>query len=227
MLGMLVVLVIYFLLQLIVQGVLGANLSLFKEAPLAEVAKTLFGKPGVAIITAGTAISMFGGMSGAVMTNPRVLFAGARDSIMPRFLGRVHPKYTTPYLAILIYTGLGFLFAIGGSFRQLIVLTTASVLVIYIGVMLATIRLRNKKFNNSEKTFRAPGGIIVPILAICGIVWLLSNLQPRELAAVMIFIGVFVLVYFIMKAVKKKQFVRKVRSYNSSNVLTGSFPKRS
>ena len=69
---------------------------------------------------------------------------------------------------------------------------------IYIGVMLATIKLRNKKFNETEKSFRAPGGIVVPVLAICGIVWLLSNLQKRELAAVAIFIAVFLLIYFIL-----------------------------
>jgi len=211
--GLSFVLLLYISIQLIVQGVLGENLPSFKNAPLTEVSERLFGYIGITLITIGAAVSMLGSLSGEILAIPRLLFAGARDGILPAFLGKVHPKYITPHFAIIVYATLGYLFAVFGAFKQLIILTSASTLLIYLGVVLATIRLRYRKKVVEGKTFTIPGGIIIPVLATAIIVWILSNLSKEEMIGISIALLIVSLVYVLVKWYKNKQ-IRQLAPVN-------------
>lgn len=203
-LGVSGVLILYIAIQLVTQGVLGANITTHKDAPLAAVADIAFGKWGAIIIIAATALSMLGALGGEILSIPRILFAGARDGLMPRPLAKVHPRFFTPHIAIAFYAALGFLLAVSGGFKQLATIASAAVLIIYLGVVLASIKLRKKDTASTEKTFRIPGGAVVPLLAACGIIWLLSNLTRQELTGIVVFILLFSLAYLIMIQVKKR-----------------------
>jgi basic amino acid/polyamine antiporter, APA family len=202
--GLSFVLILYIGIQLVTQGILGDRLLAFKEAPLAAVSKILFGNFGSVLIVAGTAIAILGSLSGQILAIPRVLFAGARDGILPKALSKVHPQFFTPHVAIVVYAALGFLFAVFGGFKQLIVLSSAATILIYLGVVLATIKLRFKK-TAAEKTFTIPGGITVPLIATAIIIWLLSNLSQAEIIGISIFIAVLVFIFLIMKMIKRNK----------------------
>jgi basic amino acid/polyamine antiporter, APA family len=202
--GILSVLILYISIQLVAQGVLGESITAHKDAPLAAVAGIIFGKAGIVLIIFATAISMLGNLGGEILSIPRIIFAGARDGLMPNVFGKVHPRFFTPHIAVLFYAALGFLFAISGGFKQLAVISSASTLIIYLGVVLSTLKLRKTDLAVSEKTFRVPGGIIIPILAACAIVWLLSSLTRPEFTGIAIFIFVFTAIYFVTKMLKKK-----------------------
>ena len=200
--GLSFVLLLYISIQLVTQGILGTQMSSFKDAPLAEVSKRLFAYAGIAIITIGAAVSMFGSIGAAVLAIPRVIFAGAREGIFPKFLGSVHPKFVTPHTAILVYVTIDYFFAVFGSLKQLVILSTASILLIYLGVVLSTIKFRYKRIASAEKTFKIPGGITVPILATIAITWLISSLSQQELVGMIIALAVLSLIYFFMKLYK-------------------------
>ncbi|MEO6550072.1 MAG: amino acid permease [Ferruginibacter sp.] len=202
--GISCVLIIYLSIQLVTQGVLGATIEANKDAPLAGVAGVVFGKSGIILITVATAISMLGALGGEILSMPRILFAGARDGLMPKLLSKIHPRFSTPYIAVLFYASLGLLFAIFGAFKQLAIIASASSLIIYLWAVIATLKLRKNNSSISEKTFKVPGGFIIPILAISVIVWLLSNLSGQELLGMVIFIFAFSLIYFLTKALNKK-----------------------
>ncbi|MEP7170850.1 MAG: amino acid permease, partial [Bacteroidota bacterium] len=205
LLGISSVLILYISIQLVTQGVLGETISAHKDSPLGAVAGIIFGKTGITLMIVATAISMFGGLGGEILAIPRVLYAGARNGIMPKVLGRVHPRFFTPYIAVAFYAALGFLFAVSGGFKQLATISSAATLLIYLGVVLSTIKLRKTKSGTSEKTFRVPGGIIIPLLAICVILWLLSHLTKPEFTGIAIFIFVLSLIYLSVKLLKKKE----------------------
>jgi len=198
------VLILYIAIQLVTQGVLGNTLQDHKDAPLSAVAGIVFGPAGITLMIVGTVISMLGVLGGDILAIPRVLYAGARDGLLPRALGKVHPRFSTPYISVISYSGLAFLLSVTGGFQQLAILSGAATLVIYLGVVLATIQLRRKKDTTVEKTFRAPGGIVVPLLAIGVIVWLLTSLTKVQFLSFAIFIAVLCLVYYFMQQVKKK-----------------------
>ncbi len=203
--GISCVLILYVSIQLVTQGVLGASITAHKDAPLAAVAGIIFGRAGMTLIIITTAISMLGVLGSEILCIPRILFAGARDGLMPKPLAKIHPRFFTPHVAITIYASLGVLFSISGGFKRLAIISSASSLLIYLGIVLATLKLRKTATSTSEKTFRVPGGVIIPVLAVCVIVWLLSNLASEELTGIGIFIAVFSLIYLAIKLLKKKE----------------------
>lgn len=202
LLGAAIVFIFYVLIQIVAQGVLGNQIGQFKDAPLAAVANSIVGSIGATILLVATIISCFGNTSGDVMATPRLLFAGANDGLFPRFMGKVHPKYATPYLAVIIYASLIFIFAVSGGFRELAILASAALLVIYLGVVLAMLKMRNRKVQGDEDSFKVPGGFIVPFIAIAAIIWLLVSLSKKEMIATAIFVAVICGIYFLMQLFK-------------------------
>jgi len=203
LLGGMIVLIVYILLQTVTQGVLGNEMAAFKDAPLAAVAEKIVGPAGATILLVTAAISCIGSVSADVLATPRVLFACANDGMFPKFLGKVHPTFATPYLAVITYGSLIFIFSVSGGFKQLAILASAAILLVYLSVILSTIKLRLQKQEATEKTFKAPGGLIVPFTGIAAIIWLLTSLKKWEIFSTLIFIAVICLIYVIMKWMKK------------------------
>lgn len=199
------VIVLYLLLQVVTQGVLGMQIELVKDAPLAAVSESIIGSIGGTILLIAAAISCYGAVSSDVLNTPRVLFAGANDGLFPKFLGKIHPKFATPYWSIICFAGLIFLFSISGGFKQLAILATASILLVYLFVVLATIKLRMRKQDVSKKTFKVPGGLLIPCIGIASIIWLLTSLSKWEIVSTFIFIAVLAVIYFVMKLMEKKR----------------------
>ena len=88
------------------------------------------------------------------------------------------------------------------------ILASAAILLIYLAVILSTVKLRMKKRETTEKTFKAPGGLIIPFIGIISIIWLLSNLDTREIFSTVIFITAVCILYFI----KCKMQLKKIPS---------------
>lgn len=197
LLAILIVFFIYIAIQLVSQGVLGNELALHKEAPLAAVAEKLFGSYGMVLLVAATALSCFVLIAGDILVTSRLPYAAARDRLLPGYLAKLHPKYFTPYRSIIFYAAIGFIMSVSGGFRQLAILSSASLLLIYVGVIAASIKLRKV---DPENSFSIPGGITVPIIALLATGWFLSHLALNEIISVVIFIGFFAGVYFIMKS---------------------------
>lgn len=197
------VILLYVSIQLVAQGILGASLSTYKEAPLAEVAKQIWGPFGVTLILAGAAISMFGFLSGDVLNMPRVIYSAARDKvILPLSLAKIHRKYATPHYSIIMYAVVGCFFSITGEFKQLAILSSASVLLIYFGVALTFIKLRITGKAEAD-TFRVWGGYTVPGISILIILWVLSKLTTNEIVGIVSFIAILSAIYMFMKLLKK------------------------
>lgn len=198
------VVVVYVLIQTVSQGVLGDALPNFKAAPLAETAKVVFGHSGYMLLIIGAVISMFGYMSGTILNSPRVVYALARDKVIPiKALSKIHKSFATPYISIIIYATIGFILAVSGSFEQLAIVASSSMLLLYLGVALSVIKLRNSQ--TYAGGFKIPGGWTVPILSIAIILYFLSSLSAHEMIGTLIFIGILTLIFGIIKFLKKKK----------------------
>lgn len=198
-LSMAIVLVLFILIQVSVQGILGDEIVLYKNAPLAETAQRMIGPLGATMVIFGAVFAMFGNLSGLVLNMPRLIFAAALDkTIAPVSLARLHPKFKTPYVSVIVYASLGCTFSILGEFRQLALLSSASFLLIYLGVVLSVIkhRLINKR---DPEAYNIPGGLIIPILSVLAILWFLSNLSLSEIWGMLIFLGFFTLLYILIQ----------------------------
>ena len=204
--GLAVVLLLYVSLQVVTQGTLGNTLTTHKDAPLAALANIVMGKTGMIFIVIVTAISILGSLNGEILCVPRILFAAARNNMMPAVFAKVHPRFATPHISIAVYALVGFIMAVSGGFKQLAVFASASLLLIYLGAALATIRLRKTQSKEiTQQGFRMPGGAVIPLLAVGAVIWLLSNSSKPEVIGLSIFIGVFSMIYILILLVRKRK----------------------
>ena len=193
----------YVALQVVAQGTLGPELANNTAAPLAAAATVVFGSWGAQLLLLGMIISIFGNLSGDVLNTPRVIFASARDGLLPGVLGKVHPKHHTPHVAILFYAAAGGAIALTGTFKQLAVVASGSLLLIYLGVSLAVIALRRRMGPPSAEQFRIPGGPIVPVLSSAVILWLLSQMTASEAIGVGALLTITVVIYLARHAFRQ------------------------
>jgi len=190
-------LVLYVGLQSVAQGVLGPELANSTEAPLVAVATDVFGDWGGKMLIAGAVISIYGALSGDMLGGPRVIFASSLDKNLPSFLGRVHPKYKTPHVAIIFFAVVIGVFALSGTFKYLAIVATGSLLLIDLGVSLAVLRLRQRDGPPKDGQFRLPFGPVIPLLSCVVVGWLLLQMPFKEAGSVAALVGVCVVIYAI------------------------------
>ncbi|MBD0824045.1 APC family permease [Aestuariibaculum marinum] len=199
------VLVVYVLLQTVGQGILGNDFQNYEAAPLAETAKIVLGSFGFLLLTVGAVISMFGNMTGSILNSPRIVYALSRDNVIPiKFLSKIHKSYTTPYTAILVYVAISFTLTVFGSFKQSVIIATSSMLLLYLGVALSVIKLRQTKTTKAQE-FKIPGGLTVPILSILIIFYFLSNLASFEIIGTILIIISLSIIYVVIKFFQNKK----------------------
>jgi basic amino acid/polyamine antiporter, APA family len=132
-----------------------------------------------------------------------VLFGAAHDRVIPvKILARVHLRFSTPYMAIIVYASLGLVLAVFGGFRQLAVISGASVLLVYLGVALAVLRLR-KTHLSTVKAFKVPGGALIPLASVAIIFWFLTNLEKQETIGLVGFVLLLSFLYLFMRRLRK------------------------
>jgi len=208
---------LYIGIQVVSQGVLGPALATDTTAPVAAAAGQALGRWGRTLVLVGASISTFGYITGDILATPRVLFAFARDGLVPPFIGAVNRRYHAPYVSIIIYGALCCAFALTGSFRPLEILGSVASLVIYFACALATLELRRRDYRSDGPPFRIPGGPTVPILAIIVVLWLLSNAGRREILAMASVLIVASLLFWLRK------WRLAVRQSTRSTILPGEW----
>jgi amino acid transporter len=113
-----------------------------------------------------------------------MLFAFAKDGLLPSRLAAVHPRYRTPHVAIATHAALACAFALTGTFRALAVLSVVPTLLVFLGCCLATLVLRHRNVRADAAPFRAPGGPVVPLITTGFILWLLASAGRAEVLVV-------------------------------------------
>ncbi len=200
----------YIAIQTVVQGVLGSQLLPEMVSPLAMAGQVILGPPGFTFILLGTAISMFGNISGQTLNTPRSLFAVSRDGVLPiKALQNINKRYATPHISILAFSTLSLLFAVFGGFRILAVFTVAGALLVYATVSLAVLKFR-KIPEMKNKGFTIPGGFVVPMLSVAICLSFLYNLKAKEMISVAVFLVLATVLFWGLRWIKKEK--KKVTS---------------
>ena len=197
LLGLGGILLLYVGLQTVAQGVLGPELANDTEAPLVAVATAVFGDWGGKMLIAGVVISIYSNLSGDLLGGPRIVFASSLDNNLPRFLGKVHPKYKTPHIAIIFFAVVIGVFALSGTFKYLAVVATGSLLLVDLGVILAVLRLRQRDGLPKDGEFRLPFGPVIPLLSCAIVGWLLLQVPLNEAATIVTLVGACAVIYAI------------------------------
>jgi APA family basic amino acid/polyamine antiporter len=193
MLAMASVLLLYISLQIVAQGLLGPSLSM-SLAPLADAVGTIHPLLRQFVLIAAI-LSMLFWVGSNLLGGPRILFAFARGGLLPRSLGKLHPKSHVPHRAIILHGACAFALAISGTFEQLATLSALANAFLYAVACAAAWRLHRRGISvEGSVSFRA-----LPAAALLGMAamgWLILQAGPTEIATALAGIAATYIIYF-------------------------------
>jgi APA family basic amino acid/polyamine antiporter len=119
-LGTLSVVAIYLLVNVAYLRTLGLEGLAGTGTPAAETAGRWMGAAGERFVSAAIAISTFGFLNLSVLAPARVYYAMAADGAFPPSLARLHPRFGTPDVAIILQAVWAIALAVTGGYEQLL-----------------------------------------------------------------------------------------------------------
>jgi basic amino acid/polyamine antiporter, APA family len=149
---------IYFLIQLAYVSVMPAGAA--PAAPLAAFAEALIGPAGALLLAAAALASVAGNIGSALTSTPRVTFALAGQGSLPRWFGRVSPRFATPANSVLFMGLVVAVLAVTGSFVWLAIVSTLARLIVYAASIAA--------LPKAERPSPAMWAMAAAGLAVCG-----------------------------------------------------------
>jgi basic amino acid/polyamine antiporter, APA family len=186
-------------------------LTIVKEQPTTPIAalviERLLGPAAGASVALVVMLSTLGSSHASVMTGARVSYAQARDGLMFKFIGHVHPKYHTPDAALfsqvlLAIVAVWFL----GSFQKLAEGFVFTMWIFYAmaGLTIFVMRVRKPEMT---RAFRCPGYPVVPavfVLCALGMTAMSIASDPKGTAMWLGVLAIGVPVYYGWRAIVRR-----------------------
>jgi len=141
-----------------------------KEAIARTVMTAITGPAGGVLIMLAIMTSIFGALNGNVLAKPRVAYAMARDGLTFAFLGKTHPRWSTPWAAVLIQSVIAIVMVL--ALRDYDALITYFVVVEWAALLFAVgaVFVLRRKMPDAPRPFRLPAYPWVPLLFLVGTV---------------------------------------------------------
>jgi APA family basic amino acid/polyamine antiporter len=173
----------------------------------ADVMQALFGRAGVVLVSLFVMISSFSSVNGSMLAAPRVFFAMASDGLFFKALARIHPRFETPHVAILLAALLGMALVMSRSFEALTNTFVLAIWPFYALSVGAIFRLRRRRPDLNVRG--VAGHPIVPAVFIAAVVWFVLNAlvtDPIPTATTFVLILAGLPVYFVFFASNRAGF---------------------
>ena len=77
------------------------SLNGLSALPTFNAAKLLLGNLGLVLLGVALVCAVLSGIIGFYMATSRLLYSMAKDNVLPAAFGKLHPKYNTPYVALI------------------------------------------------------------------------------------------------------------------------------
>jgi APA family basic amino acid/polyamine antiporter len=166
--ALIVSLAVSVLLFVSIQGVCIGTLPGLGQSskPLADASSTFAGSVGPAIISAGALVSVTGTLNVVMLACSRLPFAMAERGQLPSIFTRTHPAFRTPHVSILVSAVLMLILSLSGTFIYLVTLSVITRVIVFASTCAALPVLRRRK-DSPPAGFRAPGGTVISIVAVC------------------------------------------------------------
>ena len=203
-LGISIVTVFYLTTNTLLFGARNWHLLQSDVAPLAAAttstlsSNALLALIGGTIVGVGALISVAGSDESGMIGTSRLSYALAAVGLFPRAFAKVHPKFKTPYLAVIIQSVIAVVASILGSLQLLISVSVFFLAIAYLATSGAVLVIRRK---GQRPQFHMRGGTILPILGVAFSIYLISQCSPIQLGlgVLLLLIGLPVYVFYSPK----------------------------
>ncbi|HWR34776.1 MAG TPA: amino acid permease [Clostridia bacterium] len=129
------------------------------------VMQQMFGNIGAQLMAAAILISTFGCNNGLILAGARVYYAMAKDGLFFRPVARLHPKYKTPAISLVVQAIWTCVLCLSGTYGQLLDYTMFAVLVFYVLTLAGLFVLRRTR-PDADRPYRAFGYPVLPAIYI-------------------------------------------------------------
>ncbi|HVO85558.1 MAG TPA: amino acid permease [Candidatus Eisenbacteria bacterium] len=177
-LGISIVTFFYLTTNFVLLGVRNYTLLANDTTPLVNATKSALNSiPALAfvgglIVGVGALISVTGSDESGMIGTSRLGYALAADGLFPRIFAKIHPKYKTPYLGIIVQAITALIAALIGNLNTLIATSVFFLAIAYVATCASTYTLKRKGL---KAQFTLRGGMILPILGIIFSVYLITQ----------------------------------------------------
>jgi amino acid transporter len=161
-----------------------ANVAYLYVSPVESVARSplvaadtmfaLFGRIGVILVSIFVMISSFSSLNGSMLASPRIFFAMADDGLFFKSIARVHPRFKTPHVAIVLAAVLGMILVLSRSFEALTNTFVLAIWPFYALSVAAIYRLRRLR-PEMPRPYKVVGYPVVPAIFIAAVIGFVVN----------------------------------------------------
>jgi basic amino acid/polyamine antiporter, APA family len=207
MAGTAIVIIVYLLANVVYLSVLTRPGLAATPTPAAAAVSRIFGPGADRLISAAIAISAFGFLDLTLLAQTRIYYAMGLDRVFLPALGRLHPRFQTPALAILLQAAWGIVLVLTGTYGDLV----DSVVFgdwIFFGLTVAAVFRFRRRFPVDARdpgSFRLPGHPLVPALFVAAALLVVasaiqSNPRRSAVGAALLAAGIPVYLYYDRRA---------------------------
>ena len=172
--GVLIVIFVYVLINLAYLYVLPINEMAKSPLVAASAAEKVFGSKGGSIISLIVIISTFGALNGSILATARVPFAMARANLFFKSLGKVHPDFGTPHIALIVQGIWSCVLVLSGTFDTITDYVMFASWLFYMLGAFGIIILR-KKMPDEKRPYKVWGYPYTPLIFVCAAFLFLIN----------------------------------------------------
>jgi APA family basic amino acid/polyamine antiporter len=204
--GSVSVIFLYILANLAYLYVFPASKMAQSDRIAADVMQSAVGPVGASIIALIILTSITGTCNGHLMTSSRAFYAMAKDGLFLKSVAKIHPRYLTPHVAIIVMAVWGCILSTSGTFEQLFTYVIFGYW-IFMGLTVAGVIILRLKRPDLPRPYRTWGYPVTPILFILSALFLTANSLIRTFWNSFAGLGVIAVgipVYFFWKTRLKK-----------------------
>ena len=171
--GMLLVAACYLLANVAYLAVLGHDGLAASKAPAADLMRHVLGDTGARLIAAGIAISTLGFCNISVIGAARVFQVMGADGVFFRSAGRLHPRWRSPNVALLLLAAWSIGLALTGTFNELLNYSTVGD---WIGMaaVIGTLFWYHSRQAAEVVSFRVPLYPLLPVMFLIVVLWVVA-----------------------------------------------------
>jgi len=176
MLGTSAVVAIYLLVNAAYLYLLPIGQMAHSPLVAADAAQIILGRLGVGLVAVVVMVATFSTLLGSMLTAPRIFFAMADDGLFFKDVARVHPRFQTPWVAIVLTAVLGIVYVAFRTFQQLADQFVVAIFPFYALAAAAVFTLRRRRPPAVlPRPVRVVGYPVVPALFIVATLYMLGN----------------------------------------------------
>ncbi len=176
-LGISIATVLYMAINFFAMGAMNQRALAGSSAPISDILAQFFGTGIGRLITVAAVVSILGTTVGWLLSTARIAYAAGVDGVFPKPFAKVHSKYQTPYMALIIGSVLANILLLmnytksfNSAFNFVVLLATLSYLPVYAMTAASEIRLM-KKMHGTVNVSKFIKVSLIPLLGFIYAGW--------------------------------------------------------